>query len=74
MSAQAVAVRGLEALRSAHQREFETYRSLTGTIYPSIQYLALCHLREDYVAAGGDLLDLPLVPPPGPDGRVPQTL
>jgi hypothetical protein len=63
--------RRLEALRVSYERERETYRSLVGTIYPSICYLTLLNMREDYIALGGNVDDLPPVPSPGPDGRVP---
>lgn len=47
------------------------YRQMVGTLYPSIIYRDLVAMRNEYLAAGGDLGLLPSIPPPRHDGRSP---
>ena len=52
-------------------RNRKAYGELVGTLYPSIVYNHLLRLREEYLAAGGDLNELPWTPPPTADGHAP---
>lgn len=60
-----------DAIRREYMHERAGYRELIGTLYPGIVYCRLQELREKFQRAGGDLQQLPQVPPPNSDGRAP---
>ena len=64
-----------DEIKAEYLAKRETYRNLVGTLYPSILYEELHKLREQYVAATRALDfwgDLPSVPLPRADGRLPR--
>lgn len=62
-----------EEIKAEYLKLRELYRSLVGTLYPSIVYGQLLDLRDRYAVASGQhgWGDLPHVPPPRSDGSAP---
>lgn len=54
----------LEETKDEYTKTCEAYRSLVGTLYPSIVYEDILQLYDAYIKNGGKAEDLPSTPNP----------